>query len=67
MRALIIAMTLRIFLLSIASFLLMILWFGTGADRSPIGLLIGMTIAGLAGLWWFELQIQKALKLAAGE
>ncbi len=45
----------------------MILWFGTGADRSPLGLLIGMTIAGLAGLWWFELQIQKALKLAAGE
>tara|TARA_B100001559_G_scaffold19751_1_gene16342 strand:- start:21 stop:167 length:147 start_codon:yes stop_codon:yes gene_type:complete len=43
------------------------LWYGTGADRSPVGLMIGLTVAALVGLWWAELQIQKGLKAAKGE
>ena len=43
------------------------LWYGTGADRSPVGLMIGLTVAALAGLWWAELQIQKSLEVAKGE
>ena len=62
MRAMIVATILRLGLLAGAAFLFLFLWFGTGAERSPIGLMIGMTIAGLVGLWWLELQIQNALE-----
>jgi len=58
----IVATILRLGLLAGAAFLFLFLWFGTGAERSPIGLMIGMTIAGLVGLWWLELQIQNALE-----
>ncbi len=64
MRAVLVAMVLRMGLLVGAIFLFLFLWFGTGAERSPVGLMIGMTIAGLAGLWWVELQIQNALEKA---
>jgi len=64
MRAVMVAMVLRMGLLVGAIFLFLFLWFGTGAERSPVGLMIGMTIAGLAGLWWVELQIQNALEKA---
>ena len=62
MRAMIVATILRLGLLAGAAFLFLFLWFGTGAERSPIGLMIGMTIAGLVGLWWLELQIQNTLE-----
>ncbi|MBD14370.1 MAG: hypothetical protein CMJ72_04285 [Planctomycetaceae bacterium] len=64
MRAMMVATLLRLGLLAGAAFLLLFLWFGTGAERSPIGLMIGMTVAGLVGLWWLELQIQNALEKA---
>ena len=47
--------------------LFLFLWFGTGTEHSPVGLMIGITIAALAGLWWAELQIQRALKAATGD
>lgn len=62
MRAIIVASFLRLGLLAGAAFLFLFLWFGTGAERSPIGLMIGMTVAGLVGLWWLESQIKNALE-----
>ena len=67
MRAQLVALVLRIGLLVCTGFLFLFLWFGTGAERSPIGLMIGLTIAGLAILWWAETQIQRALKNALGD
>jgi hypothetical protein len=67
MRPQIVALILRLGLMGIAGLLFIFLWFGTGVDRSPVGLMIGLTIAGLAGLWWIELQIQKGLKIAKGD
>ncbi|MBJ03854.1 MAG: hypothetical protein CMB65_04070 [Euryarchaeota archaeon] len=64
MRAILVATILRLGLISFAVILILFLWFGTGAERSPIGLMIGMTIAGLVGLWWLELQIQSVLQKA---
>lgn len=64
MRAIVVASFLRLGLLTMAAFLLLFLWFGTGAERSPIGLMIGMTVAGLVGLWWLESQIRNALEKA---
>ena len=62
MRAIMVASFLRLGLLAGAAFLFLFLWFGTGAERSPIGLMIGMTVAGLVGLWWLESQIKNALE-----
>ncbi len=59
-----VATILRLGLFGGALFLFLFLWFGTGAERSPVGLMIGMTVAGLVGLWWLELQIQSALEKA---
>ena len=67
MRPQIVALILRLGLLAIAAFMFLFLWYGTGADRSPVGLMIGLTVAALAGLWWAELQIQKSLEVAKGE
>ena len=67
MRPQIVALILRLGLLSIAGFIFLFLWYGTGAERSPVGLMIGLTVAALVGLWWAELQIQKDLKVAKGE
>jgi hypothetical protein len=67
MRPQIVALILRIGLLAVGCFLFIFLWFGTGVERSPVGLMIGITIAALSGLWWVELQIQKGLKIAKGE
>ena len=67
MRPQIVALVLRIGLLGFGILILLFLWFGTGAERSPIGLMIGLTVAGLAALWWVELQIQKGLKVAKGD
>jgi len=64
MRPQIVALILRTGLLGGAGLLFLFLWFGTGTEHSPVGLMIGITIASLAGLWWAELQIQRALKLA---
>ena len=64
MRAIVVASFLRLGLLTIAAFQFLFLWFGTGAERSPIGLMIGMTVAGLGGLWWLESQIRNALEKA---
>ena len=64
MRAIVVASFLRLGLLAGAAFLFLFLWFGTGAERSPIGLMIGMTVAGLVGLWWLESQIRNALEKA---
>ena len=66
MRPQIVALILRLGLMTIACLLFLFLWFGTGAERSPVGLMIGLTVAGLAGLWWVELQIQKGLEIAKG-
>ncbi len=60
----IVATLLRLALFCCAIFLFLFLWFGTGAERSPVGLMVGMTVAGLVGLWWLELQIQNALEKA---
>ena len=67
MRPQIVALILRLGLLAIAGFMFLFLWYGTGADRSPVGLMIGLTVAALVGLWWAELQIQKSLEVAKGE
>ena len=67
MRPQIVALILRLGLLAVAGFMFLFLWYGTGADRSPVGLMIGLTVAALVGLWWAELQIQKSLKAAKGE
>ena len=64
MRAEGIALMVRIGLGFVGILLLLFLYFGTGAERAPIGLLIGVTLGGLAGLWWVELQVQKALTKA---
>ena len=64
MRAIVVASFLRLGLLTIAALLFLFLWFGTGAERSPIGLMIGMTVAGLVGLWWLESQIRNVLEKA---
>ena len=56
-----VASILRLGLLAVAAFLFLFLWFGTGAERSPVGLMIGMTVAGLVGLWWLESQIRLSL------
>ena len=64
MRPQIVALILRLGLLTITGLLFLFLWFGTGVERSPVGLMIGITVAGLAGLWWVELQIQKGLEIA---
>ena len=53
-------------LLFFALVLFSFLWFGAGADRSPLGLVIGVVIGGLAGLYWIELQVQGALERALG-
>ena len=42
-------------------FLMLFLGAGTGVERSPLGLMIGITVGGIAGLWWLELQIRAAL------
>ncbi|MDP6900167.1 MAG: hypothetical protein QGF94_04970 [Candidatus Thalassarchaeaceae archaeon] len=67
MRPHIVAWTVRAGLLAIEGILFLFLWYGTGAERAPIGLLISMVIAGLAGLWWMELKVQQALSKALGE
>ena len=67
MRPQIVALILRLGLLAIAGFMFLFLWYGTGADRSPVGLMIGLTVAALAGLLGAELQIQKSLEVAKGE
>ena len=67
MRPQIVALVFRIGLLGGAVLLFLFLWFGTGTEHSPVGLMIGITIAALAGLWWAELQIQRALKAATGD
>ncbi len=67
MRPQIVALILRLGLLAIAAFMFLFLWYGTGADRSPVGLMIGLTVAVLVGLCGVELQIQKGLKVAKGE
>jgi hypothetical protein len=64
MRAEGIALMVRSGLGFVGILLLLFLYFGTGAERAPIGLLIGVTLGGLAGLWWVELQVQKALAKA---
>tara|TARA_B100000003_G_scaffold64574_1_gene57720 strand:+ start:415 stop:624 length:210 start_codon:yes stop_codon:yes gene_type:complete len=64
MRAMMVATLLRLGLIVGAGFLFLFLWFGTGAERSPVGLMIGMTVAGLVGLWWLESQIRNALEKA---
>jgi hypothetical protein len=64
MRAEGIALMVRSGLGFVGILLLLFLYFGTGAERAPIGLLIGVTLGGLAGLWWVELQVQKALTKA---
>ena len=64
MRAIMVASILRLGLIAVAAFLFLFLWFGTGAERSPVGLMIGMTVAGLVGLWWLESQIRNALEKA---
>ena len=67
MRPQIVALVFRIGLLAGAALLFLFLWFGTGTEHSPVGLMIGITIAALAGLWWAELQIQRVLKVATGD
>ena len=67
MRPQIVALILRLGLLAIAGFMFLFLWYGTGADRSPVGLIIGLTVSALVGLWWAELQIQKGLNAAKGD
>ena len=62
MRPQIVALVLRIGLLGGAGLLFLFLWFGTGTEHSPVGLMIGITIAALAGLWWAELQIKRVLE-----
>ena len=64
MRPQIVALVLRTGLLGVVGILFLFLWFGTGAERSPIGLIIGITVASLVGLWWAELQIKRALEVA---
>ena len=64
MRPYIVALILRIGLLGGVGLLFLFLWFGTGTEHSPVGLMIGITVAALAGLWWAELQIQRALEVA---
>ena len=64
MRPQIVALLLRTGLVGGAGLLFLFLWFGTGTEHSPVGLMIGITIAALAGLWWAELQIQRALETA---
>jgi len=64
MRPQIMALILRTGLLGGACLLFLFLWFGTGNEHSPVGLMIGITIAALAGLWWAELQIQRVLEVA---
>ncbi len=66
MRAEIVALILRTGLVGGAAILFLFLWYGTGAERSPVGLMIGLTVAGLAALWWIETQIKKVLKKAEG-
>jgi len=66
MRAEIVALILRTGLVAGVAILFLFLWYGTGAERSPVGLMIGLTIAGLAALWWVEMQIKKVLKKAEG-
>ncbi|HJM67621.1 MAG TPA: hypothetical protein QF716_01940 [Candidatus Thalassarchaeaceae archaeon] len=67
MRPQIVALVFRIGLVVGAGLLFLFLWFGTGTEHSPVGLMIGITIAALAGLWWAELQIQRVLKVATGD
>jgi len=62
MRPQIMALILRTGLLGGVCLLFLFLWFGTGSEHSPVGLMIGITIAALAGLWWAELQIQRVLE-----
>ena len=64
MRPQIIALILRMGLLGGVGLLFLFLWYGTGGEHSPVGLMIGITIAALAGLWWAELQIQRVLEVA---
>ena len=64
MRPQIMALILRTGLLGGVGLLFLFLWFGTGGEHSPVGLMIGITIAALAGLWWVELQIQRVLEAA---
>ena len=67
MRPQIVALVFRIGLVVGAGLLFLFLWFGTGTEHSPVGLMIGITIAALTGLWWAELQIQRVLKVATGD
>ena len=67
MRPQIVALILRTGLLAGVGILFLFLWFGTGAERAPLGLLIGITVASLTGLWWAETQIQRALEVAKGD
>ncbi|MDP6906674.1 MAG: hypothetical protein QF440_04585 [Candidatus Thalassarchaeaceae archaeon] len=67
MRAQVIAWTVRTGLFFVAALLILFLWYGTGAERAPLGLLIGIVIGGFAGLWWAEIRIQEALSKALGK
>jgi len=67
MRPQIVALALRTGLIVGAGIIFLFIWFGTGVERAPLGLLIGISIAGLTVLWWAELQIQRALEVATGD
>lgn len=62
MRAQLVATLVRIGLLLGAALLFLFLWAGTGSERAPLGLLIGITVGGLAGLAWMEMQLRKVLE-----
>ncbi len=64
MRPQIVAWVVRAGLILCAILLMLFLWFGTGAERAPIGLLIGIVIGGFGGLWWMETKVQNALRKA---
>ncbi|MEE3082650.1 MAG: hypothetical protein VX320_00995 [Candidatus Thermoplasmatota archaeon] len=64
MRPQIVAWIVRVGLILCTILLLLFLWYGTGAERSPLGLLIGIVIGGFAGLWWMETKVQNALQKA---
>jgi hypothetical protein len=67
MRPQIVALLLRSVLIAGVAIIFLFIWFSTGLERAPLGLLIGISIAGLAVLWWAELQIQRALEVATGD
>ena len=64
MRPQIVAWIVRCVLIFCAILLMLFLWYGTGAERAPIGLLIGIVIGGFGGLWWMETKVQNALRKA---